>query len=212
MAYNTPPVVAPSDEWTAANQNTYIRDNMMAGVPDIFTTAGDLAYGTGADAAAVLAAGAARLCLAMNAGATAPEWVVPKGTLNMIGYVGVTPNQTTTSTTLEDITNATVTLALTVTCTIILLALVEGYVDQTTAGFGFKVYGMINGTSDTGVTDKVPGNGSATTLRNETLPYMYIKTGVPAGNRIVKLQAKDAASGTHDYITNVRLLALAFAE
>lgn|SRR5574340_289932 len=74
MAYNPVPTVATGDPWSAANANTYWRDNFAAGVPDIFTAAGQLAYATGADAAAALAAGAARTSLRMNAGASAPEW------------------------------------------------------------------------------------------------------------------------------------------
>lgn len=58
MSYNAVPTVATGDVWSAASHNTYIRDNFAAGVPDIFTAAGDLAYATAANAAAPLAIGA----------------------------------------------------------------------------------------------------------------------------------------------------------
>jgi hypothetical protein len=74
MAYNAVPTVATGDPWSAANHNTYIRDNFAAGVPDIFTAAGQLAYATGANAAAALATGVARKILRMNSAANAPEW------------------------------------------------------------------------------------------------------------------------------------------
>lgn len=74
MAYNALATAVTGDLWTAANHNTYIKDNFAAGVPDIFTAAGDIAYATGANAAAPLAVGAARQGLFVNAGATAPEW------------------------------------------------------------------------------------------------------------------------------------------
>jgi len=77
MAYTAVPTVNTGDTWTAANHNTYIRDNFAAGVPDIFTTAGDIAYATAADVAARLAIGSAGQLLKTNPGATAPFWDDP---------------------------------------------------------------------------------------------------------------------------------------
>lgn len=57
MAYSAVPTVSTGDLWTAANHNTYIRDNFIAGVPDIITTKGDLVVGTGADAATRMGVG-----------------------------------------------------------------------------------------------------------------------------------------------------------
>ena len=55
MAYTTPvPTKSPGDTWTAAEHNTYIRDNFAASVPDVFTAAGQLVVGTGADAMTTL--------------------------------------------------------------------------------------------------------------------------------------------------------------
>ena len=58
MAYSAVPTVATGDLWTASNHNTYIRDNFAAGVPDIFTTKGDIAVASGPDAASRIGVGA----------------------------------------------------------------------------------------------------------------------------------------------------------
>jgi len=66
-----------------------IRDNFVAGVPDVFAAAGDLVYGADADAAARLPIGTASQYLKVNAGATAPEWVTGSAlSLNDVYPVG----------------------------------------------------------------------------------------------------------------------------
>ena len=57
MAYSALPSKSASDTVTLGNWDN-IRDDFAAGVPDIFTTKGDSAWATGADAAARLAVGA----------------------------------------------------------------------------------------------------------------------------------------------------------
>ena len=52
MAYTAVPTKSPGDTWSASDHNTYVRDNFAAGVPDIFTTKGDIAAATAANAAA----------------------------------------------------------------------------------------------------------------------------------------------------------------
>jgi len=51
MAYNAIPTITTGDVATASWGNTYLKDNFAAGVPDIFTTDGDMAVGTGANTA-----------------------------------------------------------------------------------------------------------------------------------------------------------------
>jgi hypothetical protein len=68
--------VATGDVLDADTWNAYMGNAgsiMETGVAKV-TTAGDLIYATGANAVARLAKGTARQALAMNAGATAPEW------------------------------------------------------------------------------------------------------------------------------------------
>lgn len=73
MSYSAVPTVATGDLWGAANHNTFIRDNFAAGVPDIFTAAGDLAYATAANAAAPLAIGSPGQVLTSSSDGL-PEW------------------------------------------------------------------------------------------------------------------------------------------
>lgn len=78
MSYTPVPTQNIGDEWTAAEHNTYARDNFAAGVPDIFTTKGDLAVGTGADAAIRLGVGTNGQFLTADSGeASGLKWVSP---------------------------------------------------------------------------------------------------------------------------------------
>lgn len=55
MAYTAVPTVTTGDLWTAANHNTYIRDNFAASAPDLFTAKGDIICASAANTAVVLA-------------------------------------------------------------------------------------------------------------------------------------------------------------
>lgn len=74
MAYNAVPTVSNGDTWTAANWNTYVRDNFAAGIPDIFTARGDIALATGANAAARLAIGRDNQVLVPDTVSTGARW------------------------------------------------------------------------------------------------------------------------------------------
>jgi hypothetical protein len=74
MAYTAHPTVTTGATWSAANQNTYVRDNLAA--LWVFTTAGDMIYATSSSAANRLAIGAAGSLLRVTG--TAPAWM-PKG-------------------------------------------------------------------------------------------------------------------------------------
>ena len=58
MAYNTPPSKSAGNTFTAAEWNTYIRDNQAASAPDVFAAKGDLFVATGANAGQAMTAGA----------------------------------------------------------------------------------------------------------------------------------------------------------
>lgn len=73
MGYSIVPTVATGDTMTAANWNQYVRDNFAAGVPDIFTAAGDLVYGSAADVAARLGIGSTGKVLRVSSGGL-PAW------------------------------------------------------------------------------------------------------------------------------------------
>ena len=72
MAYSAVSLVATGDLWTAANNNTYLKDNMAA--TWVGTTAGDVDYYTSATTKTRLPIGTAGELQRMNAGETAAEW------------------------------------------------------------------------------------------------------------------------------------------
>ena len=63
-------------------------DALLTAIAGLTTTEGALIYATGSDAVAVLAKGTADQVLAMNSGATAPEWVDPSG-MTMVAAASV---------------------------------------------------------------------------------------------------------------------------
>ena len=89
MAYTSVPTYTTGDVFTAANANTYWRDNFAAGVPDIFTAAGDLAYATAANAAAPLAIGAAGALLRSTG--SAPAWLAAGAEGSLLGILAAAP-------------------------------------------------------------------------------------------------------------------------
>ena len=72
---------------------------------DLITTAGDLLYGTAADTVARLGIGTASQVLAVNSGATAPEWVTPAaggGKVLQVVFGNTLTQATSTSATFAD--------------------------------------------------------------------------------------------------------------
>ncbi len=72
MAYNNSFTAVTGATYTAAQYNTYVRDNFTA--IWVYTTAGDLAYATSSTALSRLAIGTAYKFLQVNSAATAPQW------------------------------------------------------------------------------------------------------------------------------------------
>ena len=78
MAYTDIPTVSVGDLYTAANFNTYLKDNFAAGIPDAFTAKGDIAFGEGVDTIGILALGNAGDWLTCDAGETlGVKWDAP---------------------------------------------------------------------------------------------------------------------------------------
>ena len=69
MAYVALTSKSPGDTYTAAEHNQ-LRDNLIASVPDVFTTKGDIAVATAADAASRLGVGANDTVLTAASGET----------------------------------------------------------------------------------------------------------------------------------------------
>ena len=57
MACTTLPTYSTGDTITAANWNTYVKDNFAAMPPDVFTASGELFVGAGADTGQLLSPG-----------------------------------------------------------------------------------------------------------------------------------------------------------
>jgi hypothetical protein len=101
MAYTAVPSKSTGDLWTAADHNTYIKDNFAASVPDIFTTKGDLAVATSSATATRLAVGTDDQVLVADSGeASGVKWA----DLGNIAYARYT------LTTAQDIPNASGTI------------------------------------------------------------------------------------------------------
>ena len=203
MSYTTVPTVSNGDSWSAAQHNTYLRDNMAALWP--FTTTGDLAYASASNALSRLAKPSVDAVL-KNTNAGAPSWLALtqlKGSLHDIQTVDFNPGGQVFSGGYADITGATLNLTLAVTCTVVVLAAVTGY--NATTGRIFIVRAHVNGTGETGT---IPYNGGA--ARNEALPYIYFVGGVPAGTRTVKMQCQ--ANVDPNYVERGRMIAAAFVE
>lgn len=83
MSYNTVPTVATGNSWSAAQHNTYIRDNFTALWP--FTANGDIAYQSTSGNLARLGIGTNGQVLTSNG--SAPTWVTPT-TLQAVYPVG----------------------------------------------------------------------------------------------------------------------------
>lgn len=201
---STVPTVANGDSWSAAQHNTYLRDNIEALWP--YTTAGDIAFASASNQLTRLGKPSVDAVL-KNTSAGTPSWLPltsVKGMLHAIGSVDFSPNGQAFTTAWADITGATLTLSLSVTCTIAVLAVVTGY--NNTSGLAFYVRGVVDGTADGAAA--LPFNGGA--QRNEGLPYIYRATGVTAGSRIVKLQCH--GNGQTSYVERGRLIAAAFVE
>jgi hypothetical protein len=81
-------------------------------VADVVTTAGDLLYATAADTVTRLGIGTAGQVLAVDSGATAPEWVTPASGGKVLQVVNAT---TTTSTTVASSSYTDSTLTATIT-------------------------------------------------------------------------------------------------
>lgn len=207
MAYSTVPTVAPGDAWSAAQHNTYIRDNFAALWKG--TANGDMDYYTGLTDKARLALGAVGTILMSNG--TIPTWGDPKtlaGILAAIGVATFNPDADYGGT-WGDVAGASVSLTLPAgkTYTVFALASLTGYSALANSGRGTQTQVVIDGNGG--------GNygwaGSESTMRNQPIQAMHYRTGIASGARVCKVQAQ-ADTGTATHVTLGKLLALAFTE
>lgn len=72
MAYSVVPLVTTGDEWTAAQHNTYIKDNFASTALGKIQASGDLIYASGSNVIDRLAYQANSL---LTSGSAAPQWL-----------------------------------------------------------------------------------------------------------------------------------------
>jgi hypothetical protein len=78
-------------------------------VADVVTTAGDLIYGTAADTVTRLGIGTASQVLAVNSGATAPEWVTPAAAASGLTKIAAATFSNVASVSVDSVFSATYT-------------------------------------------------------------------------------------------------------
>lgn len=205
MAYTPIPTYVTNQKITAAHGNTYWKDNFAALWP--YANAGDISYASASNVLSKITIGTVGQVLTVNP-SVIPEWKNAAGLVD-IKIADSDTEKTYSTSSWEDHPNLSVTLSLPRTSTIIVMAIITGNVYTTNAGYGFIVRSLIDGTADALNSEF---NGSMNPSRNEALPYFWCKTGVAAGNRVVKIQSKESADGIDNRITNGRLIALAFGE
>lgn len=220
-AYSDPPTFTPLQTLTAAQQNA-LGDAIRAMY--WWSAAGSIPYAYDADQLDELLA-PARAGLLTHDGSV-PDWLVVAAAgadaykvprvnaagnsfeltsmtgLHKSGIVNFAPGQNITS--WANITGASISLDLDVTCTIEVHAIVTGYVG---AGYTWQPRAVVNGTADSSLNVAYGNGGEA---RNEGLPYIYVVENVPAGTRTIQLQAYGGGGTVH--ITAGRMIVKAFAE
>lgn len=204
---STVPTVANGDSWSASQQNTYLRDNIEALWP--YTTAGDISYASAANQLSRLAKPSADSVLKNTSGGV-PSWLALtalKGTLHTIQTSEFSPGGQAFSSGWANITLGYVTLTLTVPCTVVVFSTITGYNSNT--GRAFMVRATIDGVADPA--SYYPYDGGLTTgAKNETIPYVYVATGITAGSRLVRMQCTSDSSTS--YVERGRIVAAAFVE
>jgi len=206
-AYTPVPTVNTGDLWTAANHNTYIRDNFAAGVPDIFTTKGDLALASGADAAGRLGVGADYTVLGALASETLGLKWLPSYRALIPGVASALAQFETTSITYVDITGASISLVVERTSTIFLMA--SGILKADNTSYATYLQGVINGIgAGDGQIRKDGSDGTAWS----PFGYTFYKTGVAAGTIVCKLQLRTSDAVMTARTFGVVMVALAISE
>lgn len=225
MARTAWPTVLSGDSWSASQHNTYGRDNDLAYW--VYTAAGDLAYATssstlarlalvtggllygGASAPAWLAKpGTADTYLLKNTSAGTPSWLLGSNLAGLIHAVNSVEydaaDQSISGTAWTDVTNATVNITTTVTCTIYMFA--SGTIATNAAGNRGKVRANINGTAQS--------SGYVHTSNVYYVPFgfLHYRTGVASGTITCKLQGAGNAAGNSAIFNSGKIVVIAVPE
>ncbi len=205
MAFSSPFTAVTGAVFTAAQWNTYGRDNLNA--IWVGSAAGDIDYYSSASAKTRIAKPSVDSVL-KNTSLGAPAWLAMTalpGRIHTIGDVSDASTRTTNSTTLTDVVGVTLNLTLTETCTIVALAFGQSF---TNAGLYYPTFAInIDGTDDPNA--KFTSRDAAV---RPTFFTFYMRTGILAGTRNVKLRFKIQNASDDAFCTGGRLLALAIKE
>lgn len=202
MAFDNSYTAVTGATYTAANYNKYTRDNLSA--IWVYTTAGDIVYASSATALARLGKPSATSVLT-NDSSGVPAWLV--GNLRHARTIGNydAGGQVISATSYTDITNATINIAITKTCTVRMIA--HGVFAVQSAGQRALVQAVIDGTGsgDTGA----PHTSSA-----YYVPFgiVWERTGISSGTITCKLQGKANAGGNAGVFERGHIQVDAFAE
>jgi hypothetical protein len=164
-------------------------------VADVVTTAGDLIYGTAADTVARLGIGTASQVLAVNSGATAPEWVTPAagGGMTLINTGGTTLSGATT--TISSIPGTYKKLVI--------------FIDNPSGSADYSLLIRLNGNSTASDYQQFVSRGTGSTdntfVENGTAGVECFGYGVdsPANGNMVYATIPNYASTTADKVINV---------
>lgn len=209
MAYNNSYTAVTGGTLSAAQWNTYVRDNFTA--LWVYTTAGDIVYATSAIALARLAPPSVDGLLSYDYSATAPAWMTASAA-NALKYLrqnstgngfewaaggikieAFSDNNASnySSASWRDIPNSSKSVTVDVTSTIVVFGAIINYGDDTYGQRDFMV--NIDGYDDSGRLSKeyYQIGEYVTTM------VAGIKTGVLAGSRTVKLREYVHAGTEH---------------
>jgi len=205
--FSAVPVMATGDWVTPGWVNTYVGGNMSA--IWVGSAVGDMEYYLSATEKARLAKPSVDSLL-KNTNAGAVSWLainaIPKILHAEAAVYFDAGGQSTTSTSFVDVTNGTVNIVTTQTCTIRMFGM--GAIANGTAGFATRVRGSIGGTVDPNSDASMPHTTGGNYV---PFAYVYKRAGVGAGTITCKLQFKRDSGGTA-FFNSGRIIVEAFAE
>ena len=199
MAFTNVATAVTGQTYTAANYNTYVRDNFAA--VWVFTTQGDLIYATSASVAARLGIGSAGQVLRVNSGGNAPEWGAGG---NFVTYHHDDTGHTYAVNAWRDMPNSSKVVALSHQSTI----LCQGHVIM----YGTGTYGFFDGKFNIDGVDIDWGAGRHYYDINnyDSVPFVGLATGIASGDRTIKI--REICGGATMVITTLRYSILVIPE
>lgn len=202
MAHSVVPLMATGDWIDAAWVNQYLRDNIAALWP--YTTAGDLAYASGAHTLARLAKPGGTSLLQNTAGGVV-SWKTLADLFPVVATHYNATGHTYGSTIERDMPNSSATITPAVTSTVAVIARVFA---ANAAGNCWFTYAINIGGTVYNFTNFNYGAGIGTQV-----VALAVKTGVTAGAKTVKLREKEGYGAGLSYtVGHLEWLALAIPE